>query len=527
MEAHESLGLDGTTPARDSSTPPGEGGDRPASSLRVRVEESWFVADRALLAAHSDFFRALFRWETAGDGRPDELRLRGGVSARGFLVMLAVCRGEPVSLRDPEELWDAVECAAFLQTEVLTQCLCDLVDSDTCLELYAAAHVFGVRQLFCAAALHLCDAREDLWEDALAALPEELLAHARSLSPASFVAVGTHTPTAAGTRDSSFRAVLRLDEEGEGEWRHLTHLPALCSTALAGVAVLHDRLYVVGGVHGYNKETLDGGFCYDPGADAWSTVPGPTEPRCDFTLLGHQGRLYAVGGRRLAGGETTAAAEAFDVASGAWSPVRSAPRPVGSAACASARRRMFVCFWRPPDATDVYEYASGEDAWTLLTTLRRPQSYGHCMVGHGSRLYVMRNGPGDDFLRCVMDRYDLATGQWSALPGFYVNSKGALFTARVRGDSVLTVKSMLTLVYRVTERDGWRPRRQMSGFPEKGGLTAMEKAPCGCSQPTVGAPVGQQEVCEQALLDRGVPTQVLLVQNHQESVELCQDLVQH
>ena len=110
------------------------------------------------------------------------------------------------------------------------------------------------------------------------------------------------------------------------------------------------------------------------------------------------------------------------------------------------------------------------DAWTALTTLRRARSYGHCMAAHGGALYVMRNGPGDDFLRCVMERYDLAAGQWSALPGVYVNSKGALFTARVRGDSAFTVKHQLTLVYRVTEEGRWAPRRQMGGFPESGSL---------------------------------------------------------
>ncbi|XP_030196043.1 kelch repeat and BTB domain-containing protein 13 [Gadus morhua] len=467
MEARGSLGLAGFPPAQDGGPAPGDGDDQPAGSLRVRVEDCWIAADRALLARHSDYFAALFHSEMA-DSRRDELHVRGGLSARGFLIMLAVCRGEAVTLSDPGELWDAVECAAFLQAEALTRHLCDVVDSANCLALYSAARVFGVHELYHAAALFLCDAREDLWEDALGSgLPEELLEYSRSLSPASFVALGTHTPTTESL-SGAFRVVLHLDEEGEGGWRHLTHLPALCSTSLAGVAVLHNRLYIVGGVRGYGKETVDGGHCYDPEADAWSPVPGPAQPRCDFTLMGHEGRLYAVGGMHR--GTTSASAEAFDVATATWSPIRDAPRPVASAACAVARRRMFVCFWRPPDTTEIYEYAAAGDAWTPLTVLRRAQSYGHCMAAHAGALYVMRNGPGDDFLRCLMERYDLATGQWSSLPGVYVNSKGALFTARVRGDSAFTVKHLLTLVYRVTPEGRWTPRRQMRGYPESGSL---------------------------------------------------------
>uniref|UniRef100_A0A3Q3D3T0 Uncharacterized protein n=1 Tax=Hippocampus comes TaxID=109280 RepID=A0A3Q3D3T0_HIPCM len=91
------------------------------------------------------------------------------------------------------------------------------------------------------------------------------------------------------------------------------------------------------------------------------------------------------------------------------------------------------------------------------------------MVAHRDNLYVMRNGPCDDFLRCLMDCYNLTTAQWTAMPGHYINSKGALFTAMIRGDSALTVKHMLTLEYAIGAH-GWKPRRQMKGFPKSGSL---------------------------------------------------------
>uniref|UniRef100_A0A671MBA1 Kelch repeat and BTB (POZ) domain containing 13 n=1 Tax=Sinocyclocheilus anshuiensis TaxID=1608454 RepID=A0A671MBA1_9TELE len=91
------------------------------------------------------------------------------------------------------------------------------------------------------------------------------------------------------------------------------------------------------------------------------------------------------------------------------------------------------------------------------------------MVTHGDNLYVMRNGPCDDFLRCLMDCYNITTGQWTAMPGHYVNSRGALFTAMVRGNSAFTVNRNLTLEY-VICGDKWKPRRQMTGFPKSGSL---------------------------------------------------------
>lgn len=459
----EGLGVCRDIRAENATLDP-EFGERRAGWVRVRVEGSWFTVERALLEAHSNYFRALFHSGMAESDR-EELHLKGGVSARGFLIALAVCRDEVPTVGDPDELVDAVECAAFLQVPRLVQHLCDVVDSDNCLLLYHAASVFGVHALFQSAALFLCDAFDDLKDAAESSIPEDLLEHSQSLSPSSYVAIGTHSPSMELLHDS-FRVVCYLDEK-EGEWKHLTDLPTLCSTSMAGVAVLDNRLYIVGGVYGYGKDTVDSSFCYNPDSGVWTALPGPQQLRYDFTLLGHEGRLYAIGGEFQK--RTISTAETYNVEKEEWTFIRHAPRPVASAACAVARRRMFVCFWKPPDTTDIYEYIPARDEWKLTTTMIKPQSYGHCMVAHRDNLYVMRNGPCDDFLRCLMDCYNITTGQWTAMAGHYINSKGALFTAMIRGDSVFTVKHMLTLVYAITE-NGWKPRRQMKGFPKSGSL---------------------------------------------------------
>uniref|UniRef100_A0A3Q3KCR7 BTB domain-containing protein n=1 Tax=Monopterus albus TaxID=43700 RepID=A0A3Q3KCR7_MONAL len=406
--------------------------------VRVKVEESWFTVERAFLARHSEYFYALFQSGMI-ESQQDELYLKGGVCARGFLTALAVCRGEVPTISDPDELVEAVECAAFLQVMCLVQYLCDIIDSDNCLLLYRGA--------------------------AESTIPEDLIQYSQSLSPATYIAIGTHSPSLDLLQDS-FRVVCYLDEK-EGEWKHLTNLPTICSTSMAGVAVLDNRLYIVGGVYDFRKDTVESSFCYDPDAGVWTALPGPQQPRFDFTLLGHEGRLYAIGGEFQK--QIISTAESYDTDKGEWTFIHNAPRPVASAACAVARRRIFVCFWKPPDTTDIYEYIPAKDEWNLATTMIRPQSYGHCMVAHRDNLYVMRNGPCDDFLRCLIDCYNITTGQWTAMPGHYINSKGALFTAMIRGDSVFTVKHMLTLEYTIAE-DGWKPRRQMKGFPNTGSL---------------------------------------------------------
>lgn len=431
--------------------------------LRVRVEASVFSIDRAILGQNCEYFRALFR-SGMKDSQLNEFHLQGGLKARGFLIAMAVSQGESPVIRDPDEIVEAAECAAFLQVDVLVQYLIDILDTDNCILLYHTSAVYGLWRLFHSAAVYICDAYIDL-QDAIKTLPEELINYVESLSPASFVALGTHSPSMKILQDC-YRTVFYLDEK-PGIWKYLTDLPTEASTSMAGVAVVDNRLYIIGGVRGVSKETVDLSFCYNTETNTWSVFDGPQQSRYDFTLVGQDGHLYAIGGefdKRI-----MSSVEVCDVSTGAWKFCKHAPRSVAAAASAVARRRIFVCFWKPPDTTDIYEYAPKNDEWMLVTTMVKPQSYGHCMVAHGDNLYVMRNGPCDDFLRCLMDCYNITTGQWTAMPGHYVNSRGALFTAMVRGSSAFTVNRNLTLEY-VICGDKWKPRRQMTGFPKSGSL---------------------------------------------------------
>lgn len=440
-----------------------EQGVESTGALRVRVEESVFTIDRAILGQNCEYFRALFR-SGMKDSQLNEFHLQGGLKARGFLIAMAVSRGECPVIQDPDEIVEAAECAAFLQVDVLVQHLIDLLDTDNCILLYHTAAVYGLWRLFQSAAVFIRDAYTDL-QDVIKALPEELICYVESLSPTSFVALATHSPSMKMLQDC-YRTVFYLDEE-PGTWKHLTDLPTDASTSMAGVAVVGNRLYIVGGVRGVSKQTVDLSFCYDTETNTWSVFDGPQQSRYNFTLVGHDGHLYAIGGEFDQ--KIMSSVEACDVSTGAWKFCKNAPRSVAGPASAVARRRIFVCFWKSPDTTDIYEYAPKNDEWTLVTTMVKPQSYGHCMVAHGDNLYVMRNGPCDDFLRCLMECYNITTGQWTAMPGHYVNSRGALFTAMVRGNSAFTVNRNLTLEY-VICGDKWKPRRQMTGFPKSGSL---------------------------------------------------------
>ncbi|CAN9499043.1 unnamed protein product [Ophioblennius macclurei] len=450
---------------KDGSSCGGMGGEKyPPNKLTIVIGDTHFSEEKKLLVQSCDYFQALYR-SGMKECQQEEIHLKS-LRARGFLIALAVLRGE-IPILDEDDIVEAIECAAFLQVTPLIKYLIDFIDADNCLLMYHTAATFGLMQLHHAAALFIRDMYDDLQAEVRNTLPLDLIAYIESLSPRIFVAVGAHVTCGVDeTVHAASRTICYLDETSNG-WKVLTDLPPEASTSMAGVTVLDNKLYVIGGVHGVQKQAVDASFCYSPENNSWCKVASPAQLRYNLSLVGVDSCLYAIGGEY----ERTimSSVEIYNSKSDRWTFAAHLPRPAAGAACTKTMSRIFVCLWKPMETSEIYEYIPGNDEWQLVTTLIRHQSYGHCIVGHRDNLYIMRNGPSDDFLRCLMDCYNLTTGQWSSLPGHFANSRGSLFTAVVRGDSVFTLNRSMTLEYVVHGRN-WKPRRQMKGFPRSGSV---------------------------------------------------------
>lgn len=434
---------------------------QPAERVQIQVEDEIFSVEKALLVEHSEYFRALFQ-SGMRESTQKEIQIRD-LTATGFHIMLKILQGEYPLLNFEENL-RAVECAAFLQVKSLARFLICSLNSDNCILLYQAAAMFGLLDLFHSAALYIRDSYSDL-EEYLDCLSSDLLDYVESLIPSTFAAVGAHTPTFEFLEDLS-RTICYLEEKSN-TWRTLSCLPLNASTFLAGTTTVDNKIYIVGGVYGYNKQIVDQSFCYDVATNSWSEFPGPQQLRYDITLTAHEGCLYAIGGEveKI----PLKSVEKYNISTNTWSFVSDLPQPAAAVPCAQAMGRIFVCLWKPLDTTMIYEYEPQKDEWLPISTLNRLQSYGHSMVAHRDNLYIMRNGPFDDFLRCVMDCFNLTTRQWTSMPGKYMNSKGALFTAVIRAETVYTVNKMLTLLYTI-EDNTWKFKKERAGFPRSGSL---------------------------------------------------------
>ncbi|XP_060899911.1 kelch repeat and BTB domain-containing protein 13 [Labrus mixtus] len=456
-EAMESSSLD----LMESSSWPQLGSCKHPHIFRVVIDGSSFDVDRRLLTENCEYFRALFQ-SGMRECRQDEIQLRC-VGALGFLVLLQVLdRKQP--MLNSDQIVEAIECAAFLQVPALTKHLISVIDSENCLLMYHTASTFGVWDLSHSSALFIRDLSPDL-QDEIHTLPCALVDYIESLQPRSYMAVCSHSPSSELLKDLQ-RTVCYLDETSR-DWKVLTHLPLSTSTTMAGLAVLDNKLYIMGGVHNVSKKVVETGFCYCPAANTWSIVCGPQQLRYNFSLIGHDGCLYALGGESNM--KALSSVERYRVSDGSWRSVSPLPSPAASVVSAITMNRIFICLWRGQGATDIHEYVPEQDRWLLVTTLIRQHSYGLHMVAHKDNLYVLRNGPCEDFLQCVMDRYNLSSGQWTAMLGQYGNSKSSLFTAVVRGDSVFTLSREATTEFTVEDQT-WRLKREMNGFGRIGSI---------------------------------------------------------
>lgn len=100
-------------------------------------------------------------------------------------------------------------------------------------------------------------------------------------------ALGSQFSAVAGPTDRAFALV-------DGSWRAIASLPE--PRAAGGAAVVHGKVYVVGGVlaDGSNAGTT---LVYDPGRDEWTETKGLPFPRQHLGVASARDRVFAVGGR--------------------------------------------------------------------------------------------------------------------------------------------------------------------------------------------------------------------------------------
>lgn len=117
--------------------------------------------------------------------------------------------------------------------------------------------------------------------------------------------------------DGDARIIWVYDPAGPG-WRELTRFPDSVHLHHTGIAVIDDRLYVIGGYTGMGFQESDQVHIYDFDTQEWTLgAPMPAARGAHATVV-LDGRIHAIGGTRHAAGLSVGAHEAYDPEADSW-----------------------------------------------------------------------------------------------------------------------------------------------------------------------------------------------------------------
>ncbi|NXX92457.1 KBTBB protein, partial [Centropus bengalensis] len=329
--------------------------ERPAEEpdLVIEVSGRRIRAHKSVLAAKSDYFRAR--------ASRDVLRVKG-VSYGALRLLIDYVYTARMGEVRHDNLAEVVSGARVLQMPCALHCAAEAMRAqlrlDNCYQLLCLAKKQRLAELREAAYRFMSDhylevLREPGVYGRLSGTERDLILQRRMEAgrPCLLVAEvsdaferpgGSSRPQSReSSRPQSPSSVVSLEDSGSlihryheasGEWRVLTRLPEEANAKGCAMCVLHNYLFLAGGIatgpagSEPRARLSDKVFCYNPLTDTWSQVRPLAQPRSQLKLLALDGYLYAVGG------ECLFTVERYDPRTDRWSPV--APLPKGAFAVA-------------------------------------------------------------------------------------------------------------------------------------------------------------------------------------------------
>lgn len=207
-------------------------------------------------------------------------------------------------------------------------------------------------------------------------------------------------------------------------WRELTRIPHIQQCNF-GLAVLENKLYVVGGCYNDNMQEVvhPYGFCFSPLETSWTPIAPMLLERCRFFLGSSGGHLYAVGGDPSATDDITsdsASCEKYDPQNNTWTSVSPLPGNRMQHAGISNGLQLYIS-GGVQDADDVglrdfYQYDTQTDTWTMKASLLTPRA-DHSMYIHENCIYIVGGWFQDPQtwqreMASSIDRYIIDENRW-------------------------------------------------------------------------------------------------------------------
>lgn len=218
----------------------------------------------------------------------------------------------------------------------------------------------------------------------------------------------------------------------ESEWTELAGMETPRSEH-PGVT-LHGDVVVIGGL----VETAPGRTgvtatveAYDPGADAWRSLPDLPQPRHHVMASVVDERLFVIGGFSESGFDPVDTV--WELVDAGWEVRAPLPTPVGAGAAVTLDGLIYVIGGTPP-ASGMLRYHSEDDRWEELTAPRLEREHVAAATLDGEIWAIAGRWQGDFFVSTEI--YDPVTDLWREGPAL-VHARSGFGAATV--DDIIVV----------------------------------------------------------------------------------------
>ncbi|MEZ4860242.1 MAG: S8 family serine peptidase [Caldilineaceae bacterium] len=218
-------------------------------------------------------------------------------------------------------------------------------------------------------------------------------------------------------------------------WEPMADLPA--PRANAGVGVLNDKIYVVGG----NSLSYDYGyydvwqyatvFVYDPNANSWSEMAPLPSAYSGMAVAAANGKLFAFGGYDDQG-FSSADTYMYDPATNTWS--KRAPMPGGGryyAAAATLNGKIYVAGgYSGLDLLEIYD--PGTNTWETAASMESARYAFGLAAAPDGYLYAV-GGTTNYYATANVERYDPVADEWNEMSGLNDQARAGVGAAFISG----------------------------------------------------------------------------------------------
>ena len=186
----------------------------------------------------------------------------------------------------------------------------------------------------------------------------------------------------------------------------------------AGICVLNDKIYILGGTQELNDTELSTVEKFDPATDVWETVNSLPTKRVHLFASVLNNKIYAIGGAQGLFDTILSTVEEYDPTTNTWTQKSNMPTPRAAAVSKVIDDKIYAISGRTGfkdetgityPKTDVFEmYDPVTDAWTTNVPISTPRVHICGGVVNG-KIYVIG---GNQERGIIIEEYNPATNTW-------------------------------------------------------------------------------------------------------------------